>query len=104
MPITDADLVLNPCPVCGRRPKLISYNNVENHANPSFKTYYRFVCAHDLRSNIRSCITNAFDRVWKCQKAWNDGEYKNVFFNQKRPTRTEQMVSHEEFVKFLGGE
>lgn len=103
MPITEEDLVLNPCPVCGRRPELISYNagNLSNHNS---KTYYRFVCAHGSRSNIRSCITNAFDRIWKCQKAWNDGEYKNNFSNQKRPTRTEQMVSHEKFVEFLGGE
>jgi len=102
MPITEVDLVLNPCPVCGRRPKLISYN-AGILSNPNSKTCYRFVCTHSSRSNIRSCITKTFDRVWKCQKAWNDGEY-DIFSNQKRPTRTEQMVSHEKFVEFLGGE
>jgi len=104
VPITEADLILNPCPVCGRRPQLISYN-VGPHSNPDFRDYYRLVCAHDsLHSKIPSCKTRVFDMIYKCQDEWNKGDDINCYFTQKRPTRIDQVVSHEKFIEFLGGD
>lgn len=118
MPITEADLLLKPCPLCGRRPELITYDanghHFPYHAGlynaPNIIPHYRFICTHletDFQS-YKAYKTHVFDMVYKCQDEWNDGD---IFASSSPPlpssflSRQEASeISHEEFVEFLGGE
>lgn len=118
MPITEADLILKPCPLCGRRPELITYDasghgfpyHAGLHNAPNITPHYRFVCTHratDFQS-YKTYKTHAYDMVYKCQDEWNDGD---IFASSSTPlpssflSRQEASeISHEEFVEFLGGE
>lgn len=117
MPITEADLILKPCPLCGLRPELITYDASGHgfpyraglHNAPNIIPYYKFVCTHrgtDFRWN-KTYKTHAFDMVYKCQDEWNDGDifassppFPSFFLTRQEASE----ISHEEFVEFLGGE
>lgn len=112
MPITEADLILKPCPLCGRRPELITYD-ASGHGFPyraglysahNIIPHYRFVCTHrgtDFQW-YKTYKTHAFDMIYKCQDEWNDGD---IFESSSFLSRREDLeISHEEFVEFLGGE
>lgn len=122
MPITEADLILKPCPLCGRRPELIRYDLggqatpaspflEEIRRSPNYKEYYRLVCNHGVSSNrsffngqVYPYRTDVCDMVCKCQQQWNNGSF--FFKPYPFPFNPKNMkeVSHEEFVEFLGGE